>query len=206
MKPLDEFLQHINIYAPGCAAPTAYFGIRQAAIRFCERTRLWRFEDYFEVQGTESESMFAPSGSVVNDIEAAWFDGQKLEPKTVDWLDVNYDGWRDGSMTGQPKYITQTEPNTLRVVPAAPGTVKLSLILKPAQDCDELPDFMADQFREVIANGALSYILIIPNQSFTNPDMANGFGATFQGDLARLATAGSTGQQRARVRTRGSFF
>jgi len=206
MKSLDEFLQHINLYAPGCAAPTAYFGIRQAAIEFCERTRMWRFEDYFEVQGTESEAMFAPAASVIHDIEAAWFDDQKLTPKTVDWLDKNCNGWRDGSLTGQPQYITQTEPNTLRIVPAAAGTVKVSLILKPAQDADEVPDFLVDQYRMVIGNGALSYILVIPNQSFTNMDMANGFGATFQGKLTSLSTKGSTGQQRARARTRGSFF
>jgi hypothetical protein len=206
MKSLDEFLQHINIYAPGCAVPTAHFGIRQAAIEFCERTRLWRFEDYFEVPGADAESIFAPANSVVHKIEAAWFDGQKLEPKTVDWLDAHCDGWRDGSLTGQPKYITQTEPNTLRIVPAAPGTVSLSLFLKPSQDADELPDFMADQYRTVIANGALSYILVIPNQSFTNMDMANGFGATFQAKLAELSREGSTGQQRARTRTRGTFF
>lgn len=206
MKPLDEFLQHINLYAPGCAVPTAYFGIRQAAIEFCERTRLWRFEDYFEVRGDEAEAMFAPANSVVHDIERAWFNGEPLTPKTVDWLDVHYNGWRDGSLTGQPKFITQIEPNTLRIVPSAEGTVNVSLILKPAQDADEVPDFLVDQYRAVIAYGALSHILVIPNQSFTNMDMAGGFGATFQGKLTTLATRGSTGQQRARTRTRGSFF
>lgn len=206
MKPLDDFLQYINLYAPGCAVPTAYFGIRQAAIEFCERTRLWRFEDYFEVTGVESEAIFAPSGSVVHDIESAWFDGAKLVPKTVEWLDKHCEGWRDGSRTGQPQYITQTEPNTLRIVPAMSGAVNISLILKPAQDADELPDFMGDQHRTVIGNGALSYILAIPNQSFSNMDMANGFGGTFQGKLASLAASGAIGQQRARVRTRGNFF
>jgi len=206
MKPLDDFLQHINLYAPGCALPTAYFGIRQAAIEFCERTKLWRYEDEFAVTGTDAEAMIAPSGAVVQDIETAFFDGEKLTPKTVEWLDANIRDWRSGTPAGLPAYITQTEPNTLRIVPAQAGTVKLAVWLKPAQDAEEVPDFMVDQYRAVIANGALSYILAIPGKSFTNLDLANGFGATFQMMLSKLSNKGSTGQQRAPVRTKASFF
>lgn len=206
MKPLDDFLQHINLYAPGCALPAAYFGIRQAAIEFCERTKLWRYEDEFTTSGDEPEGLPAPSGSVVHQIEGAWFDGRELTPKTVEWLDKNIDGWRDGSATGQPHYITQIEPGTLRIVPSQAGTVNVALILKPSQDAEEVPDFLVDEHRATIAYGALSHILVIPNQSFTNMEMANGYGATFQGKLASLSTRGTTGQQRARVRTRGRFF
>lgn len=206
MKPLDDFLQHINLYAPGCAVPTAYFGIRQAAIEFCERTKLWRYDDEFAVTVDDAEALIAPYGAVVESIEGAWHDGTPLTPKTVAWLDDHCSGWREGTLNGQPGYITQTEPNTLRLVPFVPGTLRLSLFLKPSQDTEDLPDFLADQHRMTIAYGALSHILAIPNQSFTNINLGMAFGQAFQGKLDALSTAGSTGQQRARVRTRGTFF
>lgn len=206
MKPLDDILPGIMPYAPGCAAPTAYFAIRQAAIEFCERTRLWRYEDEFAVNAAIDEPIMAPSGAVIHEIEAVRFDGDELCPQTVAWLDQHCAGWRASDYSGTPSYVTQTDPNTIRIVPLGTGTVSVSLWLKPAQDADELPDFLVDQYREVIAHGALVRILSIPNQSFSDPNMAIMFGQGFQGRLDSLSAKGFTGQQRAPMRTRGSFL
>jgi hypothetical protein len=206
MKPLDAFLGSINPYAPGCAIPTAHFAIRQAATEFCERTRLWRYEDEFDVSAADAEAITTPYGSVLLDIERVSFNGVPLEPRTVAWLDERMDGWRDGSLTGQPQFLTQIEPNTLRLVPGQEGTVAVSLWLKPSQDCLDLPDFLPDQFREVIAHGALGRILMMPNQPYTNGDLGAGFLASFEKKLEGLSGKGITGQQRARVRTKANFF
>ena len=40
MKPIDDFLPLILPRAPGCPEPIAFDAIRQAAIEFCERTRI----------------------------------------------------------------------------------------------------------------------------------------------------------------------
>lgn len=206
MKPLDDFLPGIRPYAPGVADPTAYFGIRQAAIEFCEKTRLWRFDDTFTIAADDCEQLLAPSGAVIHEVEALSFNGYPLKPKTPDWLDEHRNGWREGLLSGAPEYFTQTAMNTVTLVPRASGTVSLSLWLKPAQDCDELPDFMVEQFRELIAHGALGRILLIPNQSFSNVEMGAAFGAAFQSKLDSLSTKGFTGQQRAKLRTKASFL
>ena len=208
MTELDAFLPNIRLYAPGVADPTAYFAIRQAAIEFCERSRAWRFDDEFNVTTDDAEGLLAPANSVVLDIDGVWFNGQKLTPKTPNQLDKLLPTWRSGAdkSTSKPLYVTQTELNTIQIVPFQAGKVKLSLFLKPAQDADELPDFLADQHRETIAWGALGRILLIPNQSFTNPDMGAAFGQAFQQKLDGKSTLGFTGQQRAPVRTRASFL
>jgi len=208
MIELDALLPNIRLYAPGVADPTAYFAIRQAAIEFCERSRTWRFDDEFNVSVSDSEALYAPAKSVIHDIEGVWFDGTKLIPKTPVQLDTLVPTWRSGADKAEtkPKYVTQTSPNTIVLAPFQPGKVKLSLFLKPAQDADELPDFLADQHRETIAWGALGRILLIPNQSFTNPEMGSVFGQMFQQKLDGKSTIGSTGQQRAPVRTKASFL
>lgn len=208
MKDLDEFLPNIRMYAPGVADPTAYFAIRQAAIEFCERTRMWRYDDEFEIAADDNEGLFAPSNAVIHEIEEVWFEGVKLRRVTPAKLDDLIPGWRsdDTKPTGTPSYVTQTAPNEIILVPFGTGTVKLTLFLKPAQDADEVPDFLADQYRETIAFGALSRILLIPNQSFTNAEMGAAFGQAFQSRIDGKSTKGSAGQQRAPTRTRASFF
>lgn len=206
MKDLAEFLPHIDQYAPGCPAPTAYFGIRQAAIDFCERTRLWRYEDDFDIPGDQVEGITTPYGSVLHEMELVQFDGEDLMPTTTAWLDANCRGWRANELTGLPSYIVQTEPNTLRVVPWTAGHINLFLWLKPAQDATELPDFIVDQHREIIAHGALARILAMPGQPFSNPGMAGSFATTFSAKIDALMRANSRGQQRGRTRTKAYFM
>lgn len=208
MKSLDYFLPNIRMYAPGVADPTAFFAARQAAIEFCERTRLWKFEDSFIIAADDNEALLSPPNSVVHEIENVWFNGSKLEAKTNKQLDDLLPAWRSGDVkpTGTPSYVTQTEPNTIILMPLGAGTVKLSLILKPSQDAVEVPDFLADQHRETIAFGALARILLIPNQSFSNPEMGGAFGSAFSQRMDGKSNAGIIGQQKARVRVKASFY
>lgn len=208
MKDLDDFLPYIRMYAPGVGDPAAFFGIRQAAIEFCERTRIWQFEDNWNVAADDCEGVLAPAGADIHEIDKVWFNGVELRKVTPQWMDEFVSNWRSGNEkpTGQPSYVTQTAPNSIILVPFGSGSVKVSLYLKPSQDCDQLPDFLVDQYREAICMGALARILLIPNQSFTNPDMGVAFGQSFQSKLDSKSTKGITGQQRAPVRTKASYF
>ena len=207
MVDLSVFLPNIKQYAPGIATPTAYFGIRQAAIDFCQRTKTWRYEDEFTVTENEAEQITTPNNSVLLDIERVLFEGNPVEPKTTAWLDDNIRGWRTNETDSvSAKYVTQTEPNTIRMVPSAAGTVNIYAWLKPSQDCDQLPDYLGDQYRETIAHGSLARILMMPNMPFSNPQLGAMFLGLFNAALDSFQNKGSMGQQRARARTRGSFF
>jgi hypothetical protein len=206
MKPLDEFLININQFAPTCPEPTAFWAIRQAAIDFCEATRSWRYEDEFNVTDQYAQGITTPFGSVLLDIEEVRFDGCALTRVTPAYLDARYHNWRDAEVASGPAYVTQTEMNTIRIFPVQDGAVKVSLWLKPAQDCDELPDYLSDQYRETIANGALGRILALPGKAFTNVQLAVAFSAAFAGKLDGLRTLGFKGQQRAPMRTKSSNF
>lgn len=204
MKDLSEFLPQILPFAPGCPVPTAYSHIRGAAITFSERTRLWRYLDEFNVTPTSCNVTCAPEGSVVFEIESARIDGMPLEPTSLSQLDYIWPNWRDAEGIGQ--YIVQEEPDSVIVVPAATGSVSLSLFLKPSEDAEQLPDFMVDKYRRTIAAGALSMILALPKQSFTDPSLAMFHGNKFEADLNRLSTQNIRGQQRAPARTRAQFY
>ena len=208
MSSLDALLGYVRPWAPGVPEPIAYRNIRLAAIEFCERTRLWKYEDEFSVtESTCNDGIYTPSGSVLHDIEAVMFDGQKLTPLTTRDADSKLPGWRTGDVgTGRPKYFTQVELGTIRILPAYAGSLYLCTRLKPSQDCDELPDFMLTEFAELIGWGALSRILTIPGQSYTSPDLSTYYGGMFMQRIDRLSTKESRGQQNAPRRTRPRYF
>lgn len=204
---LDDFMQGIRMYAPTVALPTAYVAIRQACIQFCERTRLWREEDAFNAISGEDVLIVPPMGAEVIDFDRVAFGtGEPLTPKTTGWLDANMYGWRTNEAPGTPRYVTQIAQNTLMLVPGASGSAKVSLWLKPSQDCIDVPAFLPRQHRETIAHGALARILAIPNQPYTDLQMAGTYLSLFTAKLESMATRGTTGQQRARVRSRAHMF
>lgn len=205
MKPLEELFPRIMPRAKNCPEPVAASGIRIAAIEFCERTRLWRSSDTFSITETDCNIMAVPYGAVLYEIESARFNGLPLEPVSLSWLEDEIYEWRTKTAT-VGNWITQTEPDTLRVIPACSGQVDLSLILKPSNEADALPDFMVNAHARALADGALAEILTIPGQPFYNPDLAMFHSNRFRAELDRLFTSTIKGQQRAPVRTKPQYF
>ena len=205
MKPIDDFLPLILPRAPGCPEPIAFDAIRQAAIEFCERTRIWRDTDQF--MADEFGDIFAPAQSVIHQIEDARFEGHRLTPVSVQDLNERYPGYDWTTQSGdQPKYITQIHPNTVKIVPAWEGMITMAILLKPSNDAQELPDFIFDQYARTIADGALAEILMIPGQPYTNPQGGAMYSQRFQQRLDSLQVQGLKGQQRAPIHTKASFF
>lgn len=207
MTDLEEFLTKVLPFAPGCPEPTAFEHIRNAAIEFCEETKLWRFDDTFEI-GDDPNIVCTPHGAVIHQIERCDFNGERLLPRSIDWLDDQHPDWRSDArtMTGQPQWFTQICPDTIQVVPHSVGRVKVWLRLKPSEDADQLPDFIATQHRNMIGWGALASILMLPNQPFSDPNRAVFYQGKFDQALGRKSKLQSTGQQRAPIRTKATFF
>lgn len=204
MTELDAFLSRIMPYAPGCPEPTAFAAIIKAAQDFCERTRLWRDEDRFNITPTSCNVVCVPDGAVLFEIENALLDDRQLEPISIGDLDRDMPDWR--AREGGGKWITQTSPGSVLVVPKCSGKLQLAIILKPAEDADQLPDFLARDHRQVIADGALAEILMTPSQPFSAPDRAQFYAMRFENRLSTLSTVSIKGQQRASMRTRPHWF
>lgn len=206
MRDLDDFLLEINPKAPGCPAPAAYQAILQACDDLCVRTKTWRYSDDIIISGTDEIDFFPPSGAVLIDFESVLFGDTPLEAKTIKWMDQCMRGWRRGTIEGVPRFYTQLDMNTLRIAPIDNGTLTVNCWLKPAMDADQVPDFLFEQWHEVIAWGALGRILSTPNQPFTDVQMGAAYLAAFMQKLDGIAFKGTTGQQRAPLRTRSQFM
>lgn len=207
MKPFDAFMTLITPYAKGVPIATANNCIRLAAIEFCEKTRLWKYNDSFTVNPTDYEVLCAPEGAIVHEIESSRFNGRLIDRKLPAQMDAEHPGWRTDTTVAQAsRFITQLETGTFILYPRAAGVLDMSLWLKPTADASILPDFLVEQYRNVIAEGALSYILMTPGQPFSSPDLAQFYGLKFQNQLGTLGFKSTVGQQRARPRVKATFY
>ena len=205
MTSIDDFLPIILSAAPGVAEPTAFARVIQAAQVFCERTRLWRDEDTFSITPTSCNVVCAPEGADLFEIESASIDGSRLTPISISDLDTRYPRWRELD-TGQGQWITQIEHGSVLVVPKCSGSLRLSTFLRPSDFADGLPDFLAQLYRQCIADGALTEILMLPGQPFTDPSRAQFYSIRFEAKLSELTNRTIKGQQRAPTRVRSNWF
>lgn len=205
MKPLDTLFPRIMPRVKGCAVPIAEAAIRTAAIDFCERTRIWRSSDTFTVSESQCEVVAVPYGAALYEIESARFNGMTLEPVSISWLDEHIHNWREKCATVS-RWLTQVNPGSVRVIPAACGQLDLSLTLKPAEDAEELPAFLIDGHARTLADGALAEILTIPDKPYYNPDLAMFYSSRFRSEMDRFFNSNIKGQQKAPTRTRPNFF
>lgn len=199
MTDLETLLPHVLPSATTCPEPMAIHALREAAIVFCERTGAWRENDEFTTTGHEIEVMCVPPYAALHKIEAASFNGCRLEPITfAQSMDMQSDG--------PPAYITQAQPDAVRVVPPARGLLRVSMLLKPSADAEMIPSFLATHHGRDIAHGALGTLLILPNQPFTNPGLGGYFTQVFERACDRHFARNLTGQQRARIRTTARYL
>lgn len=199
MKDIEDLMPKVAQFAPGLPEPTAIEHIRDAAIILCKRTRCWRELLESQTTGALNALPTMPVGADLFEIESAYFDDQELERVGFSHDMLFHD-------VGIPHSISQASPNTVLLEPGGVGTLKLSAYLKPSQNTDQLPDFMFDQFHDALVSGALSTILLLPNQPFSSPQLAMAFGGQFNSILDRNFAFNVRGQQRAPVRTKASFM
>lgn len=204
MKGFDDLYRRILPRVKGAAMPVIDQAIREAANEFFRRTRLWRCDDEFKVSRQEDEFVAAPSGSAIFEFEDVRFNGDIVEPKSIAWLNDNVPRWRELD-ADIPKWVTQTSPNTLRLVPGAAGTVSVSLFLELSNDAERAPDFMINQHAKLIADGALGELFTIPGDH-ANPGLAQFHTNRFQARLDSLFDSHAAGQQSAPTRTRARFL
>lgn len=205
MIELDSYLPSILPYAPGVTEPVALACVVKSAQAFCERTRLWRSSAVLNVTPFTPNVIAVPVGAELFEIESARFNGQDLKPISLNDLDTYHAGWRDLDYNGQARWITQTQLGTVQVVPANTGVLELTTLLRPTDKIQQLPDLFS-QHTQLIADGALAEILMLPAQVFSDPQRAVFYAQRFDSRTDSLFKRTIQGQQRAPVRTRARFF
>lgn len=200
MRSVDDFLPAVLPYATTCPETTAVAHIIDAARLFCQDTRCWREVSTFRVTRNDIEVVCVPPYADLHEIEVAQFNGRELERAPYTAASGAHDD------AGDPTYISEVTPNAVRISPQGEGELVVSVFLMPSLNAELVPDFLVTRFRREVATGALATLLLLPNQSFTNPVMAGEYERRFTAARDKSFNRNIRGQQRAPARARPSFF
>lgn len=214
MIDIDDFMPLVQINAPAAPEPLVRLSIRQAAITFCERTRMWKDHDIIETDGVDPEPITVPNDSVLFEVAACSQGcseherGKRLDPITIKRLAEEHPNWRHGPIGdwGGSRWFVCPEMGNILAVPRCRGVLTVETIVRPAVYADTLPDFLLEQYGVDIANGASALVLAKPEIAFSNPALAGALAMLFSQRLGALSNMGSTGQQKARARVRAQMM
>lgn len=235
MTDLDDFMPEAMVYAPNAPEPLVQRCLREAATRFCERTRLWRSTATIVTNGQQAEIIPPPADGQVYEVLScsifdSWIDDEDddgddggdndndetietctesrpLWPKSLDWLSKHRPDWRVETVSaGVARWYVCPDFGLIQPVPRTMGNLFVEFAVKPTAAATTLPDFMFNMYAEVIGIGAAAKILSVPDKSFANPDLAVALASMFDRRLGGLAASGFAGQQQAPARSRGRFM
>lgn len=214
---LSVLLPLILPMAKHCPEPYALLQARLACIDFCEATRCWRHVQSVTMTDNHT-AIVAPTHSTIFEFEEVTWNGLPLDP--VDYTEAEPDELAAIAGSGNPRWISQISPGEVGVFPFKPGTLRLSLFLKPRHgqlfgtDADDplhdaynvIPEFLFIQHATALADGALARILMTRDEPFFDPQKAAVHDAAFRSALVRKSSSHVRGQQRAPVRTKARWI
>lgn len=206
MVDIDDFMPDIVQYVRNAPEPTLRKHLRDILREFCEASRIWREVDAFEVSAPDYEILATTQDTDLLEFEECYLEGRKIEPMGIAELDVKLPGWRYSTDVGTAQYVTQIEPDTLRVVPRESGTLQLTLILQPSLEATLVPDFLRNKYRTQLARGTAARVMLLPQTEFANAELAGPLLAEFTKWMAAQTVKVGKGQQKSRKRSKSVWF
>lgn len=186
--------------------PVTENAIKRSVIELCQSAWIWKhLTDPMDVTAGEAVyDMEVPMGATVAKVLSVELTGEPLGSQSIGWLDHVNPAWR--SSPGQPVWFTQTNMRQIMLAPMplsdVPMGLTATLALMPSQTSTTFPQWIADQYLYVLADGALAKLMLMPGRPWT--DIASGADrrARFEAGVANARAAGVTDFGRAPMRVR----
>jgi hypothetical protein len=196
------------VAAANVPVPILDHEIREAAIHFCERTRAWKDVVTLDVVAAQAEyTLTVPTDGTVVIVEEVYFNQARLEAKPMDTLKEQYQDWLTAS--GTPLFYTQQQPGVLTLVPIPASALEDGLLVrltyKPSRTATTIPDWLYEQWADVLGWGALSRLLMNPGLPCHNPNLAAVYQTQYDAGLLRAIRQTGKNFTRAPNRVRAYF-
>lgn len=220
MATLDQFLPWVLPSAVNCPTPLAYQAIKDAAREFCVATNVIQ-EGSTQAgrSGRASYTIDEPSGTKLNQVLRVTWEGSTLSPVAAG--DVKLATALRGSVgdavveAGTPRQFYQRTPldPTIYLWPVpddkavnATNGLYIKAAFAPYPAATSLPDELFEYYVTAVAAGALASLLSMPEQPWTNPNMAAINRKTFYASVAKAKRDALVGLALANQRVNGRRF
>lgn len=197
---LTEFRQHVGPHVQKCPQIQIDKAVIDAVIEFYREARILQVDlAAIDVVAAQASYPLAnPTGFQIAMVYAALFNGKKIDPISEPTMDRNWqsisrhleidtgndaEDWRLMT-TDAPGLFLQPTPNSIRLIgipnfDLAAG-LAVTVTVYPAPTVTEIDDWVYGEYYEGIAAGALSRLLAIPAQAWTNLKLVDYYRGQFE--------------------------
>ena len=145
-------------------------------------------------------------------ILTATVNGEKLAPISLEQLHDVYPKWPYVSSDehATPRYITSIDPDNFAVAPVPDGNVnynvRMIVALKPLRTAEEMDKTALDDLENVIMHGALQHLLVLPDRTWSDRELASYHAKQFAYKLSERRARANLGTGRGSMRVQNQRF
>lgn len=177
MRAWSEFIPNVMPFVPGCPEFEVENRLRNAAIEFCERSRIWRARDVTLVTTTVAgQSAYNVTGLPVHaglcHLFVAWKGSNERDEVPV-LIEGEADDIEPTAAPSDTFGVMLTSRSTLRLLPApaSPGlVVRGSVAYCPTDNADGVPNALFVEWREAIEKRAIAELMLQQGKPWSSGD------------------------------------
>jgi len=168
-------------HAPGCPNPTIEQHIRRIAREVCEKTLTWRYEQPLVrlTKGIHLYEYDVPKDTEVVSVFHATINYLPISAATLDVIRKQYPAWPTTDVTyhSRPMLVGQLDVDHFAVAPTPDDTetydARMVLAIKPTLEATGMDQTVLDDCEGLILHGVLQHLLLLPNKSWTDTQLAS---------------------------------
>ena len=173
----DKLVPSVVMQAPNCPEFTAVYALRMAAVELCQESHLLMHTmDPIDVIAGEATYDFdVPRDTEAMVVKEVWLEDRPLAP--LGESSKNKWPWlRLDSRNVRPAGYTQNGNTSLTLTPVPDkdylGGLIIRLAIMPTFESTTIDSDLISVWTDTLINGALARLYMIPNQPFTNFELA----------------------------------
>lgn len=219
-RSFSSFTARVSPSAPGCPHPVLIQHIRDAAIRVCERTLAWRYENpvFSLTAGQYKYSFPRPINTDVQAIFSASINGTPLEVLELtaatslypDWPVTTTDPTTIAEQGSQPRAISQVSIDQFVMLPAPDAdqtyNVRMFYALKPSRDALDMDEDVFDALERPILHCTLQQLHTLPEVSWADKALATYHARQYLASVTEYRAQANLGTGRSVLVARGPRF
>lgn len=196
MVTWDAFYNYVFPMVQGCPVSMVEQAIKSACIEFCEKTGIWKQDSTLNsvYAGMSQYSFAPPSGAKVvapYRIEIAvpnTLNKQELTATSLEDLESFRPNWRTIESEVPDSYLLITD-DTVRLIGIPtqdiPNSLLAGVMLKPTREATACPNFIYEDWAEVIAAGALARLHANKNKVWAITELVQYYQHMFKDGITR---------------------
>lgn len=205
-KPLSDFLPQVLTHVPGCIDLLAKNAVLEAAIEFCERTKVndEALAAIDVLADTGTYNLTAPASTEIVEILSVKHDGESLDPTSRAALDADRPDWETDTDTPLA-YFSDPGRTTVTLGPTPDADLVGGLVVRaavrPARTATTIDDFLYNQHLQAIAHGALARLFAMAKKEWTSAAKSKEHRDAFDLQISNATVKRAKGHVNAPLRT-----